>query len=380
MFRGDRRFAPLQLSFNFVRMKARFLFNLLILWSMYTAPARAQSLNAYSDYRDHFFVFDNGTSRQLEHLPVQSFQVGHDVMAWVDNIGNLKAYYKGEPVTLEKAWLGEYAVTDNLVVFKNGTILRVFDKGVVHDLTFRAGEYVAGDRIVAFLDENYLMLKAYSDGRVEELENIALGEVKGFKVGENTIGFVTYNDRFRVYYDGRIADIDEYIPQSYACGKDAVAYVDASTGMFKGYIAGKNFKLSDFTPVSYQVADSLIAFVSSDGNFNVVTGKTIREVEPGVPDFYTATDRVVAYGRNGFFYAHVNGKSYQLETVIPSEYRIDGDRIAWLDNSKRIKWLRDGEIETVTYEGSKEFGVHGATVNFMDNAGLTRIYFNKKVY
>jgi hypothetical protein len=224
------------------------------------------------------------------------------------------------------------------------------------------------------------MLKVYENGHVEELENIALGEVQGFKVGENTIGYVTYNDKFRVYYDGRIADIDEYVPPSYACGKDAVAYVDASTGMFKGYITARNFKLDDFAPESYKVADSLVAFVANDGNFNVVTGKTIREVEPYKPDFYEAIDRVVAYGRNGFFYAHVDGKTYQLETFIPEEYRIDGDHIAWLDQAGRIKWLHRGEIETVTYEGSKNFEVNGETVRFADNSGQTRIYYNKKVY
>ncbi len=340
----------------------------------------AQGLNAYSDYRDHFFVFNKGASQQLEHLKVKSYQVGHECVAWEDNVGNLKAWYNGKKVTLEKAWHGEYVVTDNMVVYLNGQILRVFDKGEVHELTYRSGPYVAGDRVVAFLDENYLMLKVYEDGRIQELENIALGDVKGFKVGENTVGYITYNDKFRIYYNGQIADIDEYVPPSYKCGKDAAAYVDASTGMFKAFITARSFKLDAFAPESYQVGDSLVAFVASDGNFNIVTGKTIREAEPYKPDFYKTEDRVVAYGRNGFFYAHVGGKSYQLESFIPEEYRMDGNHIAWLDQANRIKWLHNGEIETVSYEGSKAFDVNGDTVSFSDNSGQTRIYYNKKVY
>ncbi len=356
------------------------IFKIIFLLILLPKHFFAQNLNAYSDYRDYFFVFDNGASKQLEHLPVQSYKVGWNIMAYVDNVGTLKAYYRGEKITLEKAWIGTYDVTDQLIVFKNGSILRVFDNGKIYDLSFNAGAYLYGDNIVAFLDENFLMLKAYSGGKITELENIALGDVQGFKCGENTIGLITYNSKFRIFYNGQIADVDDYIPVSYECGKDAVAYVDASSGMFKGFINGKSFKLDDFEPLSYKVADSMIAFVSRDGYFKIVTGKTVREVESYAPDFYEADDRVVAYGRNNFFHAYVNGKSYELENYIPSEYKIDGDKIAWLDNTKKIKWLADGNIETVTYEGSKEFEVHGNTVNFKDNSGQVRIFFSKKIF
>lgn len=340
----------------------------------------AQNINAYSDYRGYFFAFNNGISTQLEHQPVQSFQAGLHVMAYVDNMGNLKAFYNGNKVILEKAWLGTYTVTDYMVVFRNGEVLRVFDKGKIYDLSFRTGNYIVQDNLVAFTDANYLMLKAYHNGKTDELENIALGEVQGYKAGENTVAYITYNSRFRVYYNGITADILEQPPTSYECGKDFVAYVDPSSGMFKGYINGKSYKLSDFEPASYQVADSLAAFVDNEGKFNIVTGKTVRNMESYTPDFYKAEDRVVIYAKNGIFNAVVAGAKYELENFIPSEYKIDDDKVAWLDNNSRLKWLNNGTIETVTYEGSQDFEMHGNTVHFKDNSGQEKIYFNKKIY
>lgn len=352
----------------------------MMLCAALAVSATAQNLNAYSDYRGYFFVFDSGTLQQLEHQPVRSFKTSVTYVAYEDNSGVLKVYYNGSKIVLDRGFNGTYDVTDYLVVYNTGGVLRAFDRGKSYDLTYRTGTYLASDNLVAFRDANYLLLKVYSEGEQLELENLTLGEVQQFKAGDNTLAFVTYNSRFRIYYEGQMHDVDEFPPVSFACGKDVVAYVDASNGMFKGFINGKSYKLDEFEPLSYKVADSLIAFVSRDGNFKIVTGKTVKDVEPYTPDLYVADDRVVIYARNNFFYAFVNGTSYELEPFIPVSYKTDGDKIAWLDQGNKIKWLNKGEVEVVTYEGSKDFELTGNTIRFKDNSGQTRIYWNKKIY
>lgn len=339
-----------------------------------------QYINAYSDYRNHFFVFNNGESAQLEHQQIKSFKTSLNFIAYEDNTGTLKAWNNGKLTVLEKAWNGNYTVTDYMVVFLNYGALRVFDGKKIHELTLNAGKHLISQQAVLFLDEKYLLLKIFIYGRIDELENISIGDVQEMKAGFNTAAFITYNNRFNIYYNGIMTEAESYPPIEYLCGKDVIAWVDESTQLFKAFIGGKAFKLSEFKPKSFQVADSLIAYVGTDGDFNVVTGKTTRKVETVEPRFYFAKDRMVVYELNGYFLAYVNGAKYELESFVPSAYHIHNDKIAWLDNSNRIKFLINGNIEIVSYEGTKNFSVNGNTVYFIDNTGREKIYFNKKVY
>jgi hypothetical protein len=339
-----------------------------------------QQINAYSDYRNHFFVFDNGVSTQLEHQKIKSFKTSLRFIAYEDNTGTLKAWHNGQLTVLERAWTGTYTVTDYMVVFLNYGVLRVFDGKKTHELTLNAGKHIISQQAVLFMDEKFLLLKIFINGKTEELENISLGDIQEMKAGFNTAAFITYNNRFNIFYNGIMTEAESYPPLEYRCGKDVIAWIDESTQMFKAFIGGKAFKLSEFKPRSFQVADSLVAYVGTDGDFNIITGKTTRKVESVEPRFYLAKDRMVVYELNGYFMAYVNGIKTELENFIPSSYHIHHDKIAWLDQSNRIKLLINGNIEIVTYEGSKNFSVNGNTVFFVDNTGREKIYFNKKVY
>jgi hypothetical protein len=343
-------------------------------------PSFGQGINAYSDYRNHFFVFENGISTQLEHQKIKSFKTSLHFIAYEDNTGTLKAWHNGNLTVLEKAWNGTYTVTDYMVVFLNYGALRVFDGKKIHELTLNAGKHVIAQQAVLFLDEKYLLLKIFINGKIHELENISIGEVQEMKAGFNTAAFITYNNRFNIFYNGIMTEAESYPPLEYQCGKDVIAWVDESTQLFKAFIGGKAFKLSEFKPKSFQVADSLIAYIGADGDFNVITGKTTRKVETVEPRFYSAKDRMVVYELNGYFMAYVNGARYELENFIPASYHIHNDKIAWFDNSNRIKFLINGNIEVVTYEGTKNFSVNGETVYFIDNTGRERVYYQKKVY
>ena len=57
--------------------------------------AQGQPLSAYVDYKNCFYVFDNGVKKQLEYLPIKSYQIGGNAVAYVNEGGDTKAYYKG---------------------------------------------------------------------------------------------------------------------------------------------------------------------------------------------------------------------------------------------------------------------------------------------
>jgi len=79
---------------------------------------KAQSIAAYVNYRDQFVVFDDGETKVLEQLPPQSFKIGPDYLAYIDNISNLKVYYEGKVETIDPGVVLKYFAGDDYLVFE----------------------------------------------------------------------------------------------------------------------------------------------------------------------------------------------------------------------------------------------------------------------
>jgi len=56
----------------------------------------AQNIMAYIDYQGKLQVFEDGVFHQAEYLPVQSFKIGQNCVAYIDNTNEFKIYYQGE--------------------------------------------------------------------------------------------------------------------------------------------------------------------------------------------------------------------------------------------------------------------------------------------
>ncbi|NLA23894.1 MAG: hypothetical protein GX879_02905, partial [Bacteroidales bacterium] len=68
-----------------------FVLSLLLFYSS-IINLKAQNLSIYSDYLDRVYVFDNGQTKQIEHLPIKSYKIGDNAIAYEDNTGNFKVY------------------------------------------------------------------------------------------------------------------------------------------------------------------------------------------------------------------------------------------------------------------------------------------------
>src|SRR5438445_13859871 len=82
---------------------------------------------AYTDFRGYFHVFDNGVFHQLEYLPVKSFKVGGNAVAYVDNTNELQIYYNGEKYHQVYASYLTYYVNENVVAYTVGGMAYVFE-------------------------------------------------------------------------------------------------------------------------------------------------------------------------------------------------------------------------------------------------------------
>src|SRR6056297_3238313 len=101
-----------------------FLFFLLTL--AFSDNLKSQDLAAFTNFRDNFYVFDDGQFIKLEHLPVESYKVGKWAVAYQNNNGALMVYVHGQKHKLTEV-VEDYELTESLLVYHYGSNLFVYD-------------------------------------------------------------------------------------------------------------------------------------------------------------------------------------------------------------------------------------------------------------
>src|SRR4051812_29916326 len=100
-----------------------FIYSLFMLNSV---SGTGQEITAYTDNRDNLQVFDRELFRQIEYLPVNSYKIGGNAIAYIDNKNDFKIYYDGQSINLLNAADFSYQVTNNLIAFRVGAVQYVF--------------------------------------------------------------------------------------------------------------------------------------------------------------------------------------------------------------------------------------------------------------
>ena len=308
----------------------KIFFVLFITLFAITITAQSFNLAGFHNYQSHFIIFDDGKLHDVENLPIQSFQVGGNYLAYVDNAGKFKVYYKGEVVLLTNVLVDEYYATRNLLVYKIFGQLYVFDNGKKQMLTSNVYRYVVGDSIVAYINANTNSAHAYYKGRLYNLENALTGHpIQDFEAGDNIFGYFNNNTKFfKVFYNGQLEDIAQTNDLiTFKAGLNTIAYIDRSTSTFHAFYKGEVIDLEDFMPKSYKVGDNLIAYISSLEEFKVFINGEIETISDFEPNAYYVTDSLIVYDEQGYFKVFYNGQIYELETYIPENFQIQQSTI-----------------------------------------------------
>jgi hypothetical protein len=327
-------------------MKKRLLLLFLLLA---TLGATAQNLNAYSDILHYFRIFDDGKMVEAEYLPVTQPQVGGNSVAYIDNSNNFKIYYDGETHIEADNKPDKFYETDNLVAYDFNKRLTVFERGQTTLLCYQRGIYSVGDSVVAFFDTIAYSLKVYKDQEIKEIEPLyGKGQPLKLKAGDNIVSYVGYNGYFKVYFRGRLYELETYAPTQFKAGCNTVAYIDKMTQNFKIFYKGNLMVLESFPPASFKVGDDLVAYIDNTGNFKVYYMGELSTVLTYEPQYYDVEDHVVVYGDDMNFYAYYDGKMTKLESYKPDSYQLDFNSIAYKDRFNKLRFFSEGNYQDVT--------------------------------
>lgn len=157
---------------------------------------------AFIDTPDQTFkVFFKGKQFELESFKPKSFQVGDDMLVYVDNLGKLKYFAGEETVVLSNYEPGFYEVNDKVVVFEELGYFKTYCNKQVQTVERYVPEpYKIDFNTIAYLDENSFV-KAFQFCKPI---TISYKKVKEIELVRDLIIYVEDNTNTKIYFNGQV--------------------------------------------------------------------------------------------------------------------------------------------------------------------------------
>ena len=343
--------------------------------------ACGQGLAAYVDFREHFYVFDKGNMRQLEHLPVLTFKVGKWGLAYQRNDGALMIYHNGVSRKLSEV-VENYEITDGLLVYTYNNNLFVYEGRDKTLLSMNAPYYKADEHLVAYYDDIDKMFKVYYKGEIFDVESaLSSPPVDNFEVGDNIIAYMDPNNYLQAFFEGATREL--MLAQgktSYRVDRNLVTFYDETSSALKLFHVFGQRDLAAFRPLSFKVADERVAFVDNTGNFKLYENDQVRTLSNITPDFYVLRDSLLIYGLQNELMAYYDGQIQRLENFIPSTIRYVFNLVAYLTERNHLRVFDKGRLKTLTYEPANRFEVFWDVVWYNIGVNSNKVYYDGVVY
>jgi len=343
----------------------------------------SQHMAAYLDFRDRFYVFDRGETKELENYKVLSYQVGGLCIGYLSYGNDLKVYYKGSVRTLEMVPPTEYIVTDYLMGYSMYSVLKVFDDGDVKTLCRNTRGHIVEDSLIAYYDEVQQVLNVYHNGITKTIEDGLLQwPIRSYASGDNILAYITdFDNKFKIYYKGEVLVVEDNVRETqYKAGRDIVGYMNLVSNAFMVFYKGQYYDLEAFAPSSFQMGDERMAYVNDQGDFKIFENGELITISSFPPESYTLTDSTLVFVEDGFLKTWCNGRIHEVERYVPNVYRISEKTIAYIDVNNRVKAFRRCEPINISYEMVNSLDLIRNLIIYNVGVNTTKIWYNGKEY
>lgn len=346
-----------------------------------SSPLISQDLAAFSNFRDNFYVFDDGQFIKLEHLPVQNYKVDKWAVAYQRSNGALIVYTNGQTHKMSEV-VEAYQLTESLLIYQYGGNLFVYDGVEKEKLSMDARYYKADGDVVAFYDRIDKEFKMYYDGVVYDVESALSNDpVSNYQVGDNILAYLDHNGYLNSFYKGSKSEIMLVQGRpNYRVDKDIIAYYDRNVSAFKVILNDMSHQIDFFPPASFKAADERVAYVKNDGTFCVFQNGRESTISTITPEFYHVEDSLILYEENGYLKGFYNNRTYTLENYIPSTMKYDYNTVVYLDSQKDLVVFSKGKKEVLSYESVNAFDVHWGVVWFNRGVNTNKVFYKGKIY
>lgn len=324
--------------------------------------ATAQDVTPIVDFNNYFKSFQNGFFRQIEFQPVTGIKYGDNVVAYYDNRSNLRVYDGSAPRDLANVD-AEYEVSDNLMIWKIGPTLNLWDDGDLKTLTYFANRYTITDSLVVFEDTRFNTVNVYYNKEVYTIVN-AVGELTmPDHVGENIIAFRDNGDVYKVFWRGKVYELGSWHdPIKFKGQTDILAFNDPINGTFAIFENGQFLDLEMFFVNEYKAGQDFVSYTDLNGNLKYYKKGKVQTLSNFGPSFWEVNDNVVVWGENNIFYSLVEGKKTEIARFIPKDYAVKNSVIAFRNQMGGVSAVVDGKTTELTNQMDAVYTLHGNAV------------------
>ena len=314
------------------------------------------------DFSGYFKNFQDGFFRQLEFQPIKEFKSGDNIMAYIDYRGNLRVYDGTDRHDISNMNV-EYELSDNLLVWKIGETLNMWDETGKRTLSFNVRNYWVKDNIVVFEDMRYGSVNAYYNGNIYPLYT-SMGELDSPDfIGENIVAFRDNGNFNKVFWNGRIYDIDVWHNAFYyEGGTDILAFNDPVNGTFAVFDKGEFIDVEEFHMESYKAGRGFVVYENRNGDLMYYRNGKIEQLSNFGADYWEVKDDIVVWGENSFFYAFTNGEKIEVARYKPQEYVIKNNTVVYRNLMGGTSAVVDGNLVEITNQMNSVFSIHGNDV------------------
>lgn len=343
----------------------------------FTSISFAQKVVPITDFTGYFKSFQDGFFRQVEYQRVNDVKIGDNVVGYMDNRGNLRVFNGGQPKDLANIKV-EYEVSDNLLAWKIGTTLNMWDNGKLQTLSYFVDKYVVKDSLIVFVDTRYNAVKTYYKGEVHTLYS-SVGEIQmpDF-IGENIIAFRDNGNFYKVFWRGNKYDLDVWHnPIHFEGGTDILAFNDPINGTFAIFENGEFLDVEMFHVGKYKAGNQIMVYEDQSQNLILYANGQTQTLTNFSASFWEVKDGVVIWGENNFTYAFVDGKKVEIARYKVADYQLKNDVLAFRNIMGGVNFVdENGVIHEITNQMESTYSIHGNSL-LVSLFNTSFIYFSK---
>jgi hypothetical protein len=327
-----------------------------------TFSGSSQNVIPLVDFNFYFQSFQDGYFRQVEMQRIQEFKTGDNVCAYIDFRGNIMVYDGKTKVNVANIET-EYAVSDNLMVWKIAGTLNMWDAGKLQTLTYQVGDYRIMDSLIVYQDLRFNTVNAYYKGEIHELYQWTGDATFPDFVGENIIAFRGNGNFNKVFWHGKIFDLDVWHnPYVYSGGTDMIAFNDPMNGTFAIFENGRFYDVEMFHMESYRVGLGFVVYENLNGELILYKDGKKTELTNFGANFWDVRDDVVLWEENTFMYTYYKGETLEVARYTPEDYKIKNGVIAYRNIMGGVNVFVDGKNHEITNQIESEYTIHGNSV------------------
>lgn len=322
----------------------------------------AQKVVPFEDFNNYFRTFENDNFRQLEFQRIREYKAGDDLVAYIDNRGNLRIYDGNERQDISNMNVN-FQISDHLMAYNIGPTLNMWDAGKLQTLTYFGRNYEVKDSLIVFEDTRFNSVSAYWNGTVYPLYQVTGELYMPVSIGDNIVAFKDNGNNYKVFYRGNIFELGVWNSTiDFQSGCDILCLNDPTTRTFAVFEDNAFLDVEQFYMNKYKAGRGFVVYEDLNGNLMYYSDGNKFQLSNFSAGMWEVKDDLVVWTENNFTFAYQNGKKIQVANFVPKNHLIKNNVLVFRNLIGGVSALMDGKVYDITNQMDAEYEIYGNLV------------------